>query len=144
MALGCVVAAAPAAVVSTRPIIKRLFAMVSKLEEEEEAQVLSVQVDTMVKGQPSAHTHALSAGSTYKIIAVGDQERVNVIQLRILDEDDNEVAKNEENPNDEANNVAFVDFEPDQSGKYKLQVVGKSMRTKDAFYGIIVSRKPSS
>lgn len=121
-------------IVSTMEVIKRLIILVDKLESDNQ-QILFVQIDNISKRQKSTQTYELSKGSDYKIIVVGDNDRVQDIDLIVLDENDNKVGEDSD-----SSNVAVVNISPKWTGKFKITTWAASMQANDAFYAIIIAR----
>lgn len=125
-------------VVSTAAILKRLVVVIDKLEEAGQ-QVLFAQIDNITKGHKDTQTYTLQQGASYKIIVIGDQDRVADIDLQVLDENGSVVGKD-----DDSSNVAVVDVSPIRTASFKFQVWAASMNANDAFYSIVVSRNDGS
>lgn len=123
------------AIVSTSAIMKRVTGVVSALEDKDE-QVIFVQMDSIEKDQKSTQTYTLEGDSTYKVVVVGDEKRVTDIDLRVLDENDNEIGEDSDEQN-----IAMVRVTPKWSGKFKIQVWAAEMQASDAFYGIVIARE---
>ena len=121
------------AIVSTSAIMKRVNGVVSALEDKDE-QVIFVQMDSIEKDQKSTQTYTLEGDSTF--VVVGDEKRVTDIDLRVLDENDNEIGEDSDEQN-----IAMVRVTPKWSGKFKIQVWAAEMQASDAFYGIVIARE---
>ena len=120
--------------VSTAEIFKRIVITVGKLESMG-CQILFAQLDNIKRNYVDTQTYALQSGSSYSIVAIGDEERVQDIDLKVLDENNNVVGKD-----DDSENIAMVQVSPRRSGKFKIIVSGYEMNRSDAFYGIIIAR----
>lgn len=120
--------------VSAKNVLERAGAVVEKLEEQD-AQVLFIQVDNISKEQIATQSYALEPGSTYAIVAVGDQDRIQDIDLAVADSDGDIVGKD----NDESN-LAIVKIKPRVKETFKIAVKGYKMTRSDGFYAIIICR----
>ena len=123
------------AIVPMTAIMNRVTGIVSALEDKDE-QIIFVQMDSIEKDQKSTQTYTLQEDSTYKIVVVGDEKRVTDIDLRVLDENDNEIGEDSDEQN-----IAMVRITPKWTGKFKIQVWAAEMQAKDAFYGIVIARE---
>ncbi|HEY0458738.1 MAG TPA: hypothetical protein VGC97_06255 [Pyrinomonadaceae bacterium] len=120
--------------VSAANVLKRASAIVDKLESQK-AQVLFLQVDNIEKEKISTQTYTLEAGSTYAVVAIGDEERIQDIDLVVVD-DEGEVAGKD---TDEAN-VAIVKVKSKKTQAYKIGVKGYKMAKNDGFFAIVICR----
>lgn len=120
--------------VSVTGVMKRALAAIEKLEGEE-AQILFVQVDNISKGQLSTQTYTLDKGSRYAVIALGDEERIQDIDLVVVDEDGEVAGKDSDDKN-----VAVVQLQPKKKQVFKLAVKGYKMSRDDGFFGIVICR----
>ncbi|MCA1964401.1 MAG: hypothetical protein LDL31_10690 [Prosthecobacter sp.] len=128
------------AIVGTQEILKRLLAAIMTVEKLN-YQVLLTQTDSVRHDTPSTMTYTLTAGSFYKVIALGDNDRVADIDLKVYDENDNLVGSD-----DDDTNVAEVNVSPKWTGKFKFVVDAYKMNSgyNDAFYGLVVARKETT
>lgn len=122
--------------VSTQNVLKRLSAVVEKLEGLG-AQVLFIQVDAIKQEQLSTQTYALQGGSTYAVVAVGDEDRIQDIDLAVADEAGDLAGKDTDD-----SNLAVVKFKSSETQTYKFGVKGYKMNKKDGFFAIVVARLP--
>lgn len=129
-------ASAANAQVSTQNVLKRVSAVVEKLEGQG-AQILFIQVDAIKQEQLSTQTYALQGGSTYAVVAVGDEDRIQDIDLAVVDEEGDLAGKDTDD-----SNLAVVKFKSTQSQTYKFGVKGYKMSKKDGFFAIVVARLP--
>jgi hypothetical protein len=120
--------------VSAANVLKRAAAIVEKLESQK-AQVLFLQVDNIEKDKISTQTYTLEAGSTYAVVAIGDEERIQDIDLVVVDEDGEIDGKD----TDDAN-VAIVKVKSKKTQAYKIGVKGYKMAKNDGFYAIVICR----
>src|SRR5690349_3980125 len=100
--------------VSATNVLKRATAIVEKLEEQK-AQVLFLQVDNIEKEKISTQTYTLESGSTYAIVAIGDADRIQDIDLVVVDENGDVAGKD----TDDAN-VAIVKVNSKKTQSYKI------------------------
>lgn len=107
----------------------------SETLEEKGAQVLTIQIDNIKKDQISLKNYTLEAGEEYAIIAIGDQERIQDIDLAVLDKGNNLVGKDSDD-----SNVAIVKVTPSRTQSYSIGVKGYKMSRIDGFYAIIICR----
>ena len=131
MAFQCAVATAQ---VSCVEVLKNTLRVID-VAENEGWQILRMNMGTVDKGSVSTYTTTLSGGSTYTIVAVGDGDRVQDIDLVVLDEDEDLVEKD-----DDSKNIAVVTFTPRRTQEYICAVKGYTMSHRDAFYCIVVIR----
>lgn len=129
MAFNSVVAYAQ---VSCVEVLKRSLAIIA-IAEDKECQVLHMNMSTVDRGSTSAYSTELKAGVSYAIIAVGDGDRVQDLDLSVYDEYNNLVEKD-----DDSSNVAIVNVRPRRTQTYRCVVKGYSMSRPDAFYSIII------
>ncbi len=122
--------------VSTQNVLKRVSAVVEKLEGQG-AQILFIQVDAIKQEQLSTQTYALQGGSTYAVVAVGDEDRIQDIDLAVVDEEGDLAGKDTDD-----SNLAVVKFKSTASQTYKFGVKGYKMSKKDGFFAIVVARLP--
>ncbi|MBS1792524.1 MAG: hypothetical protein JSS81_01650 [Acidobacteria bacterium] len=120
--------------VTAQNVLKRASALVQKLEAQK-AQILFLQIDNVKQEQISTQSYQLEAGKKYVIVAIGDQDRIQDIDLVVANEDDEVVGKD----NDETN-AAVVQFTAETTGSYKMAVQGYKMSKKDGFYAIVICR----
>ncbi len=132
---GLLIGTSAFAIVPMTAIMNRVTGIVSALEDKDE-QIIFVQMDSIEKDQKSTQTYTLQEDSTYKIVVVGDEKRVTDIDLRVLDENDNEIGEDSDEQN-----IAMVRITPKWTGKFKIQVWAAEMKAKDAFYGIVIARE---
>lgn len=84
--------------VSTAEIFKRIVITVGKLESME-SQILFAQLDNIKRNSVNTQTYTLQSGSSYTIVAIGDEERVQDIDLKVLDENNNVFGKDDDSEN---------------------------------------------
>ena len=120
--------------VSTKEIFKRIIFTADKLENMG-SQILFSQLDNIDRDSVDTQTYPLKSGNSYIIIALGDDERVQDIDLEVLDENNNVVGRDAD-----GENIAIVEVRPKWSGIFKIRVSGYEMSSSDAFYGIIIAR----
>lgn len=120
--------------VSAVNVLKRAAAAIEKVESDG-AQVLFVQIDNLNKGQTSTQTYTLAAGHKYAVIAIGDDERIQDLDLIVFDEDDDEAGRDSDDKN-----VAVVQLKPRKSTNYKFSVKGYKMSREDGFFALVVCR----
>jgi hypothetical protein len=120
--------------VTATNVMKRATSVIEKLESQK-AQVLFVQIDNIEKEKISTQTYTLEAGSTYAVVAIGDEERIQDIDLVVVDEDGEIDGKD----TDDAN-VAIVKVKSKKTQAYKIGVKGYKMAKNDGFYAIVICR----
>ncbi|MBQ4143808.1 MAG: hypothetical protein IJD43_10065 [Thermoguttaceae bacterium] len=120
--------------VSSVPILKNSVVVAMALEEKG-AQLLHMNISDLEKGGASTYTARLASGSSYVVVAVGDDERVQDLDLQVYDENDNLV----EEDND-SKNIAVAQVAPKWTGEFKCKVSGYRMSHDDAFYAILIFR----
>jgi hypothetical protein len=122
--------------VTTLPVLKRTLTVVAN-EEAKSSQVLFVQVDHVERGFSKTQTYTLTAGSTYRVWAIGDDDRILDIDLEVLDKDGDRVVKD-----DDDRNEALVQFRVSKTQHFTLKVVPYKMKegVKDGFYSLVVVR----
>lgn len=120
--------------VSAVNVLKRAAAAIEKVEADG-AQVLFVQIDNLKKGQTSTQTYTLAPGHKYAAIAIGDDERIQDLDLIVLDDDDDEAGRDSDDKN-----VAVVQLKPRASTTYKFAVKGYKMNRDDGFFALILCR----
>jgi hypothetical protein len=122
--------------VSALSVLKASAVVVEK-EEDRGNQVLLVQVDVATKGFTKSQTITLSAGSKYRIYAVGDSKRIVDIDLSIDDADGKEVGKD-----DDDKNIAIVEVQVRKTQRYTLKANPFALKEgiKDGFFALIVVR----
>ncbi|MDO4571552.1 MAG: hypothetical protein Q4D38_14300 [Planctomycetia bacterium] len=123
-----------AAQVSCANVLANSIAVVSVLEDQG-GQILNMNVATVDRGGTSSYTCTLQSGSTYVICAVGDDDRVQDLDLYVFDENGGKVAQD-----DDTTNIAVVNVTPRWTGTFRCEVRGYSMSRSDAFYCVIVAR----
>ena len=123
-------------IVSTAEVFKRLLLTAGNLESMG-SQILFAQVDNISKGSVDTQTYTLKTGSSYSIVVIGDDERVQDIDLTVLDENSNVIGKD-----NDSENVAIVQVSPRWTGLFKIRVSAYKMKSfySDAFYSIIIAR----
>lgn len=120
--------------ISVSNVMKRATAVIDKLEESG-AQVLFMQIDNVKKDAIALQSYTLTAGSEYAIIAIGDADRIQDIDLAVLDGNSDLAGKD----NDDTN-LAIVKVTPKKTQTYKMGVKGAGMTKNDGFYAIIICR----
>jgi hypothetical protein len=120
--------------VSMQNVMKRASAVVEKLESQK-AQILFMQIDTLEKGDISTQSYNLEAGQEYAIVAIGDEERIQDIDLVVVDDNAKVIGKD-----DDEENIALVKVKPKKSGTFNLGVKGFKMARNDGFYAVIICR----
>lgn len=125
------------AIVSTADVLKRLVSLAALLEGKD-YQLLMAQVDFVTRNGSSSMTYELAKGETYRIVAIGDDERVFDIDLRALDENDRLVGND-----DDETNIAEVSITPKWTGKFRFEVSAHRMAKSinDAFYALVIARQ---
>jgi|GEM_PF-1839693 len=123
--------------VSMAEIFKRLVTTLRQLENTG-SQVVFVQVDSISRKTMDTQTYTLNSGNLYSIFVLGDGNRIEDIDLTVLDENDDVV----EMDND-TENIAMVRMSPKRTGVFKIGVSAFRMKDccDDAFYAIIIARK---
>ena len=122
------------AMVSSVEVIKRVLATVAIIEDNDD-QVLFVQIDNIRRDVTDSQTYTLDSGSEYGIIVVGDDERIQDIDVKVYDQDGDLVGKDSDNEN-----IAMVSVAPRRRQKYEITVSAYEMSSNDGFYGIIIYR----
>ena len=120
--------------VSVSPVLDKLSQVVEKVEKDN-AQVLFIQVDNLSKGQQSAQTYTLESNSKYGIAVVGDENRIQDVDVRVLDANGDKVAEDKDN-----SNIAVVSLTPKRTQQFKIVVSAYKMSAKDGFFGIVIFR----
>ncbi|MBX9626916.1 MAG: hypothetical protein K2X82_24155 [Gemmataceae bacterium] len=135
-ATGVVAAPASADPVTTLPVLKRALTIVAK-EEGDDNQVLFMMVDAVKKGQTKSQTMTLDAGATYHVYAVGDDNRIKDIDLKVDDADGKEVGRDEDDTN-----LAIVELRVRKTQQFKFKVEPFRMRAGvgDGFFALIIVR----
>ncbi|MCX6212829.1 hypothetical protein [Spirosoma sp.] len=123
--------------VSTRRVRERVNEITNVVENNDTDQVLFVMIDYVTRDGSATQSLHLSSDNRYRVIAIGDDNRIRDIDLYVLNEYGSEVAKD---PDDK--NIAACTFRPASSGIYKFKVKPYKMleEVKDGFFGLIVSR----
>lgn len=122
--------------VSTVDVLKRTLAAVGKIEQNG-GQVLFIQIDNVHKDYTKSQTYELGSGATYTIAAIGDDDRIDDIDLKVLDANGLTVAEDQD-----AQNIAVVALAPRRSQRFSLKVNPYAMKrgANDGFYALIVAR----
>ena len=123
------------ALVSTVQVLKRVVIINAKIESEG-YQVIFIQIDNIRKGIIDSQTYPLKSGNKYGIIVVGDEDRIQDIDLKVYDQNGNLVGKD-----NDSENIAMVKVSPHKSQKYKISVSAYKMDHTDGFYGVIIYRE---
>lgn len=118
--------------VSCINVLRRTVEQIDNAEEKG-WQVLHMNMSTIDRGSTSSYATELKAGVRYAVIAVGDGDRVQDLDLYVLDEDGDQVGKD-----DDSSNLAIVYVRPRYTGKFRCVVKGYSMSRADAFFSIII------
>jgi hypothetical protein len=128
---------AASAQVSTRRVRELVSSAADQVEKDDTDQIYLIQIDFVQKDGTSAQTYSVSSSNRYRVVAIGDDNRIKDLDLYVLDQYGNEVAKDSDNKN-----LAVVSFRPSSSGAYKFRVKPYSMvdGANDGFYGLIISR----
>ncbi|MCC6280376.1 MAG: hypothetical protein IT262_07245 [Saprospiraceae bacterium] len=128
--------------VSVKEILRKAILLVAAIEEQGH-QILLVQLDNVKAGGSSSQTYPLSSGSTYMIVAMGD-ERIKDIDLCVYD-----AAGVKIKCDADEKNVAIVSLVSSESDRYKFTVKPFAMESvqegfkdsfKDGFFALIVAR----
>jgi hypothetical protein len=77
-------------------------------------------------------------GETYAVKAIGDEERIQDIDLEVIEINGKRMGKD-----DDSSNTAIVNFKAPRNGLYKIKVSANEMSNLDGFYGIVVARTKS-
>lgn len=120
--------------ISVSNVMDRAKTVVDKLEDEG-YQVLYMKIDNIKKDAIALDSYPLTAGNKYAIIAIGDADRIQDIDLAVLDGNSELAGKD----NDDSN-LAIVKVNPSKSQTYKIGVKGYQMSKNDGFYAIIICR----
>lgn len=120
--------------ISTLNVLKRTGVIVATIEEKQQ-QIEFMMVDSVSKGSSAGTTYSFTAGNTYGIVAIGDDDRISDIDLEIFDDSGKLVAKD----NDDKN-VAVASFTPTRTQVHKIRVSPYQMSTQDGFYSIVIFR----
>ncbi len=136
LGLACGLRGDAQAQVSTMNVLKRTAAAVA-LEEQRDEQVLFIQVDHVSRNNQRKQTYPLDGNARYRIYAIGDDDRITDIDLSVLN-DRNLLVKRD----NDAENIAIVDFAVQQAGNYTFQVNPYRMRSgaRDGFFSLILVR----
>ncbi|MEK7728996.1 MAG: hypothetical protein AAB354_11325 [candidate division KSB1 bacterium] len=121
--------------VTTANVLTRVVAAVATIEKAK-SQILFIQIDNLKNGSTDSQTYSLSAGSAYSVIAIGDEQRIQDLDLEVYDENNSKVGEDSD-----AQNVAKVTVRPRWSGTFTFAVSAYRMSHQDGFYGIIVYRE---
>lgn len=119
---------------SCAEVLKRAVVMIAKLEEED-AQIQTITIDSIASDQTCSNTMQLERGEKYMIVGIGDDVRIQDLDLYVYDENDNEVGRDNDNTN-----VAVVTVSPRWTGRFKFKVDGYEMSHKKAFYALIIAK----
>jgi hypothetical protein len=122
--------------VSTLEVLQRT-AMLVGLEEGKGNQVLLVLIDHVAQGGTTTQTYTLSGGNTYRVYAVGDDNRIADIDLAVYS-NGNLVRRD-----DKEANVAAVSFFVGVTQKFAFKVTPYKLRpgARDGFYGLVIVRE---
>ena len=120
--------------VSTANVLGRVLAAVVAIESNDQ-QVLFIQVNNLDRGMRTSQSYRLDDNSSYTILAIGDEERIQDIDLVVYDGKGKEVGRDKD-----AQNIAMVTLTPRREGTFKFTVEGYRMNARDGFYGIILYR----
>ena len=114
-----------------------LVQKVVSVEEDQDNQSLFVQVDNATRGGAKTQTYALNTGETYRIYAVGDQQRIRDIDLAVYSPSGSYIIEDSD-----SSNIALVQFAARSTGYYTLKITPYSMTSgiRDGFYGLVVVR----
>ena len=134
--LPMVLAGEARAQVSMLDVSKRTFSAVAH-EEEKGNQVLFMQINSVAKETVNFQTYHLDGGSTYKVYAIGDDNRILDIDLEVLDEEGKRLGMD-----DDDQNVAIVRFNNPRSQKVTFRAWPSKLAkgVNDGFFGLVVLR----
>ncbi len=117
-------------------VLKRAIVMIASLEGED-AQIQTVTIDDIASDQTCSNTMELERGEKYMIIGIGDDVRIQDLDLYVYDGNGNEVGRDNDNTN-----VAVVTVSPRWTGQFSFKVDGYEMSHKKAFYALIIAKLP--
>src|SRR5262249_35509632 len=136
-AAGLLLAAGAAhAQISTLSVLKRGLACAA-MEEGQSNQILLFQIDSLRRGFTKSQTYTLPGGADYRVYAIGDDDRIEDIDLEVFDAGGRLVAKDIDD-----SNVAIVNFRVTRTQKYEFKVNPYKMKdgAPDGFYSLVVVR----
>lgn len=111
-------------------------AIILGMAEENGNQVLLLHMSSINRDQQDRLRLSLQKKTTYTIVAVGDESRVQDVDLAVYDENGNSVGKDRD-----SSNVAVVSITPKWTGEFTFETTGYQMSHRDAFYALIVIRE---
>ncbi len=123
--------------VSTAEILKRAIVVVAA-EEAAGNQILMILVDSVSRGGMKTQTLTLGAGADYRVIAIGDDERIADLDLVVHDAIGRQIGKD-----DDTSNIAIVNFRAVRTQQYSMTVNPFRMRNnivRDGFFVLIIVR----
>ena len=121
---------------SCEEVLKRAIVMIAGLEGED-AQIRTVTIDDIASDQVCSNTMELERGEKYMIIGIGDDVRIQDLDLYVYDGNGNEVGRDNDNTN-----VAIVTVSPRWTGRFSFKVDGYEMSHTKAFYALIIAKLP--
>ena len=121
-------------IVSVKPVLRQVVPVVGLLERCG-SQVLAVYMDCVARDGEKTFECELPSSPAYRCVALGDEERIQDIDVRVYDPLGNWVGEDRDETN-----VAAVEFRAELDGKYQFQVTPYEIYHDDGFCGLIISR----
>ncbi len=132
----CSISVAFAFPVPTAKLLERVIQVVEIMESSNN-QVLMMKMDHLTRTQYATIAYEFTAGNTYNIVALGDENRISDIDLIVMNSNGTVLSKDTD-----LTNVAVASITPTTSGTYYFKVSPYSFKgsVNDGFFGLIISR----
>lgn len=129
--------ATASAQISINDVLTRTTRAIQR-EEQMENQILFVQIDNVAKDRTSTQTYTLPADATFRVYAIGDDDRIADIDLEVLDASGTVIGKDEDDQN-----VAIVALRSGTAARrVSIKVNPYAMKggVNDGFFSILIVR----